>query len=66
MGFPGGSDGKEPARNVGDPGLTPGFVRSLEKGKAIHSSTLVWENSIDRGAWRATGHGVAKSWILSN
>ena len=26
-----------------------------------HSSTLVWKNSMDRGAWRVTAHGVAKS-----
>ena len=26
-----------------------------------HSSVLVWENPMDRGAWRATGHGVVKS-----
>ena len=28
---------------------------------AIHSSILVWENSLDRGAWWATVHGVTKS-----
>ena len=28
MGFPGGSDGKESAYNVGDLGLIPGFGRS--------------------------------------
>ena len=33
MGFPGGSDGKEPACNTGDP---------LEKGMAIPSSVLAW------------------------
>ena len=37
----------------------------LEKGMATHSSIL--ENSMDRGAWQATVHGVAKSWTqLSN
>ena len=41
-GFPAGSAGKESACNVGDFGSTPGLGRSLEKGKATHSSTLVW------------------------
>ena len=31
-GFPGGSDGKEPACNVGDPGLIPGLGRSPGEG----------------------------------
>ena len=34
----------------------------LEKGMAIHSSLLAWRIPMDRGAWRATVHGVAKSW----
>ena len=33
LGFPGGSDGKESACNVGDPGLIPGSGRSPEEGK---------------------------------
>ena len=37
-GFPGGSDGKESACNVGD----PGWEDPLEKGMAIHSSILAW------------------------
>ena len=35
-GFPDGSDGKESACNVGDPGLV------LEKGMATHFSILAW------------------------
>ena len=42
MGFPGGSDGKESACNARDLGSIPGLGRSLEKGKAIHSSILAW------------------------
>ena len=34
----------------------------LEEGMATHSSTLAWRISMDRGAWWATVHGVAKSW----
>ena len=33
----------------------------LEKGMATHSSILGLENSMDRGAWQATVHGVAES-----
>ena len=33
----------------------------LEKEMAAHSSILVWRISMDRGIWRATVHGVAKS-----
>ena len=29
---------------------------------ATHSSILAWRIPLDRGAWRATVHGVAKSW----
>ena len=36
-GFPGGSDGKESACNIGDQGLTLGWEDPLEKGMAIHS-----------------------------
>ena len=31
----------------------------LEKRMATHSSILAMENSMDKGAWRATVHGVA-------
>ena len=33
----------------------------LEEGMATHSSILAWRIPIDRGAWRATVHEVAKS-----
>ena len=33
----------------------------LEKGTATHSSILAWRILMDRGVWRATVHGVAKS-----
>ena len=38
----------------------------LEKGMASHSSILATENSMDRGAWWATVHGVANSKTLSH
>ena len=33
----------------------------LEEDMATHSSILVWENPMDRGAWQATVHAVIKS-----
>ena len=41
-GFPGSSVGKESACNAGDSVSIPGLGRSLEKGKATHSSVLAW------------------------
>ena len=38
------------------------FCEPLEEGMATNSSILAWRISMDRGAWRATVHGVAKSW----
>ena len=34
---------------------------ALEEGMATHFSILAWRIPTDRGAWRATVHGVAKS-----
>ena len=38
-----------------------GWDDSLKRGMATHSSVLTWRNAMDRGAWWATVHGVAKS-----
>ena len=61
QGFPGGSDSKESVFNAGNPGLIPGLRRSPggENGNPLHYSSQ--ENPMDRGDWRATVHGVAKS-----
>ena len=64
MGFPGGSDGKESTCNAGEMGdlaSVPGWEDPLEKGMATHSSILAWRIPMDREAWQATVHGVAKS-----
>ena len=55
--FCGGSDGKESACNAGDLGLILGLGRSPgeEDGYPLQYSYL--ENSMDRGAWWATGGG---------
>ena len=42
LGFPGGSDSKESACNVGDLGSIPGLRDPLEKGTATHTSILAW------------------------
>ena len=60
--FPGGSDGKESVCHVGDPGSIPGSGTSRE-GNSYLLYYFCLENPMDRGAWRATIHGVAKSWI---
>ena len=41
--------------------LSRGQEDPLEKEMATHSSILAWEIPMDRGAWQATAHGVAKS-----
>ena len=60
-GFPGGSDSEESACNAGDLRPIPESGRSPEEGNGypLHYSYL--ENPMDRGAWRATLHGVTKS-----
>ena len=40
-----------------------GWEDPLEEGMATHSSILAWRIPLDRGAWWATVHGVAKSQI---
>ena len=60
LGFPGGSDGKESACNAGHPVLIPGSGRSLgeRNGNPLQYSCL--GHLMDRGAWWAIVHGVAK------
>ena len=59
LGFPGGSDGKDSACNVGDLVSIRGLGRSPGRG---HSNSLQYsglENSMEREARWATVHGVA-------
>ena len=61
--FPSGSDSKESACNVEDPSSVPGSGRSPGEG---HNNPLGYsclENSMDRGAWRATVHRATESWM---
>ena len=57
----GGSDGKESACSVGDPGSIPGSGRSPGEGNGYPLQYSCLKDSMDRGAWRATVHGVEKS-----
>ena len=61
MGFPSGSDGKDSACKVGDPGSIPGLGRSPgeRNGNPLQYSCL--ENPMGRGAWQVVVHSVAKS-----
>ena len=61
MGFPGGSDGKESACDVGDPGSIPGSGRSSGEGNGYTLQCSCLENPMDRGAWWARAAGVTKS-----
>ena len=61
MGFPGGSEGKASTCNAGNPSSIPGLGRSLGEGNSNPLQYSCLENPMDRGAWWATVHGVAKS-----
>ena len=63
LGFPGGSNGKESAYNAGDPDSTPGLGRSPGEGNGNTLQYSCLENSMDRGTWQATVHGVTRSRI---
>ena len=63
-GFPGGAGGKEPPDNAGDVrdgGLIPGLGRSPGGGHGNPLQHSCLQNPMDRGAWWATVHRVAKS-----
>ena len=49
------------ACNAGDPGVIPGLGRSPGEGNDYPLQYSHLEHSMDRGAWRATVHGVTKS-----
>ena len=58
---PGGSDGKEAACSAGGLGWIPGLGRFPGGGNGNPFQYTCLENFIDRGAWQATVHGVARS-----
>ena len=60
-GLCGGSNRKESSCNAGNPGSIPGLRRSSGEGNGSPLQYSCLENSTDKGAWKATVHGVAKS-----
>ena len=60
--FPSGSEGKEYACQCRRCGFYPWVekIPGIGNGSPLHDSCL--ENAMDKGAWWATVHGVAKSW----
>ena len=53
---------KASAYNAGDPGSILGLGRSPGEGNGNPLQYSCLENPMDRGAWQAAVHGVAKSW----
>ena len=63
LSFPGGSDGKESACNVGDLDSIPGLGRTSAEGRGKPLQYSCLENPHgQRGAWWAIVRGVAKRW----
>ena len=60
-GLPSGSACKESACNAGDLGSIPGLERSPGEGNGNPLPYSGLKNSMDRGAWQTTVHGVAKN-----
>ena len=60
-GFPGVSYRKESACNAGHMGSFPVSERSPGEGTDYSLQYSCLENSMDRGAWKTTVHGVANS-----
>ena len=58
--FPGDSDSKASTCNAGDLGSIPGLERYPGEGNGTPLLYSCMENSMDRGAWWATVHGVAQ------
>ena len=68
MSFPGGTVVKNPPASAGDArdvGSIPGLGRSLGGGNGSPLLYSCLEGPMDKGAWWATVHEVAKSWITT-
>ena len=61
LGFPGGLGSKEPASNAGDMGSMPELGSSRGERNSYPFQYSGLENSMDRGAWQPTIHGVMKT-----
>ena len=60
FGFLSGSEGKDSACSAGDPGSSPGSGRCPREGNGKPLQYFCLENPMDRGAWQATVHGIAR------
>ena len=66
--FPGGSDSKKSACNVGDLGSIPELGRTPGEGNDNPLQSFCLENSMDRAAWQATSMGlqrVGHNWVTN-
>ena len=61
LGFPDGPDSKESTCNAGDLGSVPGSGKDPGEGSGNPLQYSYFENSMNRGVWRAAVHGVSKS-----
>ena len=61
VGFSDGSDGKKSAFNAGELDLIPGSGRSPAEVNGYPFQYSCLKNSMDRGSWQVTVHGVVKS-----
>ena len=61
LGFPGGSEVKASAWNVGDQGSIPGSGRSPGEGNGNQRQYSCLENPMEGEAWYTTVHGVTNS-----
>ena len=64
--FPSGSDSKESTCNVGDPGLIPDLGRYLEGGNGNPFQYSCLGNSMNRGVWWVTVHGLQLQRVRHN
>ena len=59
---------KNPSANAGE--VDSGSISGWEKSPGVGNGNLFQysclENSMDRGVWQATAHGVTKSWTLQS
>ena len=53
---------QNPPANAGNVGSIPGLGRSIRGGNCNPLQYSCLENSMDRGAWKATVHGATKEW----
>ena len=53
---------QNPPANAGNVGSIPGLGRSVRGGNRNPLQYSCLENSMDRGAWKATVHGATKEW----